>query len=90
MPDQADLDELIAYLARTTRLTPAQAARVVNEVISFMHETPEAFIRRRHLALQSAGHSNSEIFSRLTSELERWRFRASEYSERQLRRIIYG
>jgi hypothetical protein len=90
MPVQAELDELIAYLVRTTRLAPAEASRVVNEVMSFMSETPEVFIRRRHLALQSAGHSNSEIFSRLTTELEQWRFRASGYSERQIRRIIYG
>jgi len=90
MPDQTELDELIAYLVRTTRLAPAEAVRVVHEVLSFMDETPEAFIRRRHLALQSAGRSNTEIFSQITTELAQRRFRASEYSERQIRRVIYG
>lgn len=90
MPDQTELDELIAYLVRTTRLTPAEATRVVHEVLSFMSDTPEDFIRRRHRALQSAGCSNSEIFSRITAELAQRRFRASELSERQIRRIIYG
>jgi hypothetical protein len=90
MPDQSELDELVAYLVRTTRLAPAEASRVIHEVMHFMNETPEVFIRRRHLALQSAGHSNSAIFSQITTELAQWRFRAGEYSERQIRRIIYG
>jgi hypothetical protein len=40
--------------------------------------------------LQGEGLSNSEIFARLSAELARWRFRAPAYSERQLRRMIYG
>jgi hypothetical protein len=40
--------------------------------------------------LQREGLPNSEIFLRLAAELERWRFRAPAYSERQLRRLIYG
>jgi hypothetical protein len=55
-----------------------------------MDETPDDFIRRRHLALQSQGYSNAEIFTRLSVELSRWRFRAGEFSQRQLRRVIYG
>lgn len=90
MPDQTELDELIAYLSRTTRLTPSEARRVVHEVIDFLDETPDDFIRRRHRALQAAGCSNTEIFGRLATELAQWRFRASEYSERQIRRVIYG
>ncbi|HEY4369243.1 MAG TPA: hypothetical protein VGN07_18560 [Steroidobacteraceae bacterium] len=90
MPDQTDLDELVAYLVRTTRLNAAEAGRVVDEVLHFLDETPEAFIRRRHFALQSAGRSNSEIFAQLAIELKQLRFRASEYSERQIRRVIYG
>ena len=88
--DQPEFGELIAYLARTSRLNAAEAARVVNEVLAFMDETPEDFIRRRHLALQSLGYSNTEIFTRLSAELSRWRFRAGEFSQRQLRRVIYG
>jgi hypothetical protein len=90
MSDLAELQELIAYLARTTRLTPAESARVVDEVLSFLAETPEAFVRRRHHALQAEGLPNSVIFARLASELRKLRFRAETLSERQIRRIIYG
>jgi hypothetical protein len=90
MPDPTELGELISYLARTSRLAPAEAERVVNEVLAFLHETPEDFIRRRHLQLQSQGHSNSAIFRQLADELMQRRFRAPAYSERQIRRIIYG
>jgi len=90
MSDQADLAELVAYLSRTTRLTAAEARKVIDEVLAFMNETAEDFIRRRHLALQSQGYSNAEIFARIAAELTQRRFRANEYSERQIRRIIYG
>lgn len=90
MPDQTDFNDLVVYLSRTTRLTPAEATRAVHEVLNFLDETPDDFIRRRHRALQAAGCSNTEIFIRLGQELAQWRFRASEYSERQIRRVIYG
>lgn len=90
MPDQTDFDEIVAYLSRTTRLSPAEATRIVREILDFMDETPDDFIRRRHRALQTAGCANSEIFARITAELTQWRFRAGGYSERQIRRAIYG
>ena len=90
MSDLGELQELVTYLVNTSRLTPAEARRVVGEVMAFLDETPDAFIRRRHLALQSEGLSNAAIFARLSAELSQWRFRAPEYSERQIRRIIYG
>jgi hypothetical protein len=90
MSDLGELHELITYLVRTSRLTPAEARRVVGEVMAFLDETPDAFIRRRHLALQSEGLPNAAIFARLAAELAQRRFRAPEYSERQIRRIIYG
>jgi hypothetical protein len=90
MSDLAELDELIAYLVRTSRLSAPEAARLVNEVLSFLADTPEAFIRRRHLALQSQGVANDAIFTQLAAELERLRFRAPPLTARQIRRIIYG
>ena len=90
MPDLDDLRELIDHLARTSRLTSAEAERLVNEVLTFLGETPEAFIRRRHHALQSEGLGNDEIFARLTQELAQRRFSAPAYTTRQIRRIIYG
>ena len=69
-----DLNELVEYLARTSRLEPQEARRVVDEVLSFLAEQPEAFIRRRHLALQPQGLANGAIFTQLAAELARAAF----------------
>jgi hypothetical protein len=87
---QEEMAELVDYLARSSRLTPQEAARLVNEVLAFMSEMPEDFIRRRHLALQAQGLSNRAIYLQISDELVGRRFRAPEYTERQIRRIIYG
>ena len=85
-----DLSELVEYLARTSRLEPKEARRVIDEVLSFLVEAPESFVRRRHLALQRQGLANTAIFVRLQAELAQRRFPAPAYTTRQLRRIIYG
>jgi hypothetical protein len=90
MSDPGELQELIAYLARTTRLSPEEARRVVGDVLGFLEETPEDFVRRRHRALQAEGLSNAAIYMRIARELSIWRFRAPPYTERQIRRLIYG
>jgi hypothetical protein len=90
MSDRPDLDEILDYLARASRLTRSEAARVLDDVLTAMNETPEEFIRRRHHALQCQGYSNEEIFPRLQEEIAVWRFRAAQLSIRQLRRIVYG
>ena len=90
MLELAEFENLVTYLVRTTRLSCAEATRLVDEVLSYLDERPEEFVCRRHRALQSEGLSNSEIFARLSAELARWRFRAPAYTERQLRRMIYG
>jgi hypothetical protein len=90
MSEPIELADLVDYLVRTTRLSRAEAVRLIDEVLTFLDERPEEFVRRRHRALQSEGLSNHDIFVRLAAELDRWRFRAPPYSERQLRRMIYG
>jgi hypothetical protein len=90
MSEPGEPEDLIAYLVRTTRLTRSEAKRLVIEILSFLDEQPEEFVCRRHRAMQSEGLSNSEIFARIAAELRQWRFRAPAYSERQLRRIVYG
>jgi hypothetical protein len=90
MSDLGELEELIAYLVRTSRLSAPEATRLVGEVLSFLADTPEAFVRRRHRALQAQGLSNEAIFAQLAAELERWRFRAPPLTTRQIRRIVYG
>ncbi len=90
MSEASELEELVIHLARTSRLTPPEARKVIDEVLEFLSEQPEDFVRRRHRGLQQEGLSNTKIFARLRAELARWRFRAPDYSERQLRRMIYG
>jgi hypothetical protein len=90
MSDPGELEELIAYLTQTSRLLPKEARRVIEEVLSFLQETPADFVRRRHRALQVAGLSNAAIYRRLAAELAAGRFRAPPYTERQIRRLIYG
>ena len=90
MSELAEFVELVAYLEHSTRLSRAEAARLVAEVLTVLNERPEEFVSRRHRELQAQGFSNSAIFARLAAELEGWRFRAPAFSERQLRRMIYG
>lgn len=90
MSDLGEFQELITYLTRTSRLSGTEAQRVVAEVLSFLQETPEEFVRRRHRALQAEGFPNPLIYMRLAQELSAWRFRAPQYTERQIRRMIYG
>jgi len=82
--------ELLAYLTRTSRLSGEEVRRMVEEVLGFLDETPEDFVRRRHRALQTEGLSNPSIYLRIAEELSGWRFRAPRYTERQIRRLIYG
>ncbi len=85
-----DLEDLVEYLSRTSRLERREAERMIDEVLSFLGEQPELFVRRRHLELQRQGLANEAIFARLEQELARRRFAAPVYTRRQLRRIVYG
>jgi hypothetical protein len=90
MSDLSEFEALIAHITRTTRLTRPEAAHLIAEVLAFLDELPEAFVCRRHRALQEEGLANDAIFVRLGVELAERRFRAPVYSARQIRRMIYG
>ena len=81
---------LVDHVVSTTELTPAEATRVVEDVIAFHAEPVEAYVRRRHAELKTNGIRNPEIFARLVEELAQRVVAAPELSERQLRRIVYG
>ncbi|WP_139979934.1 hypothetical protein [Nocardioides litoris] len=81
---------LVAHVASTTGLTPAEAARVVDDVVAFLAEPVGAYVRRRHGELKTYGARNAEIFARLAVELEGRVVAAPRLSERQLRRLVYG
>ena len=82
--------DLVAHVAASTGLTPAEAARVVQDVLAFHAEPVEDYVRRRHTELKTYGARNPEIFARLAEELVDRVVAAPRLTERQLRRVIYG
>lgn len=81
---------LVAHVVASTGLTPAEATRLIEDVVSFHGEPVADYVRRRHAELKTHGAKNPEIFARIGAELEMRVVAAPELSERQLRRIVYG
>lgn len=81
---------LVHHVVATTGLAAAEAARVIDDVLAFHHETVEELVRRRHSELQRRGIKNAAIFTLLRDELATRPVAAPDLTERQLRRIIYG
>ena len=90
MPPAPIPSRLLDHLVRTGGLGRSETRRMVEEVLSFYDETPEAFVIRRHRELQAEGMRNRAIYARVAAEMDERRFRASRLSERQIRRIVYG
>ncbi len=86
MPDA----DLVQRVAASTGLSPAVAARVVEDVLAFHRESVEDYVRRRHAHLQTYGARNAEIFTTIAAELRGRLVAAPDLTERQLRRIVYG
>ncbi|MFI2707935.1 hypothetical protein ACH5WX_10345 [Nocardioides sp. CER28] len=86
MPEQLLVDHVVA----STGLTPAEAARVIDDVLAFHAEPVEDYVRRRHAELKTYGAKNDDIFARIAQELAGRVVAAPRLSERQLRRMIYG
>lgn len=86
MPDA----DLVRRVALSTGLRPAEAARVIDDVVAYYSETAEEYVRRRHDDLQTYGKKNPEIFVQISRELAERVVAAPALSERQLRRIVYG
>jgi hypothetical protein len=84
-PDPAIVERIVA----STGLSPAEAVRVVEDVVAWFAEPVEDYVRRRHAELKTFGAKNPEIFARIAEELAARVVAAPELSERQLRRIIY-
>lgn len=82
--------DLVAHVVASTGLTPAEAARVVEDVLAFHAEPVEDYVRRRHTELKTYGAKNPEIFARIAEELADRVVAAPRLTERQLRRVIYG
>ena len=82
--------DLVAHVAASTGLTPSEAARVIGDVVAYYATPVEEIVRRRHAELKTHGAKNPEIFARIAAELEHRVVAAPRFSERQLRRMIYG
>jgi hypothetical protein len=81
---------LVRHVVATTGLAPAEALRVIEDVLAFHDEPVEAYVRRRHGELKLRGARNADIFTTLREELAGRLVAAPDLSERQLRRMIYG
>ena len=90
IPDVTADPELVERIATSTGLSPADAARVVEDVVAFHAEPVEDYVRRRHAQLKTFGEKNPEIFARIAEELAGRVVASPRLSERQLRRIVYG
>lgn len=84
-PDPAIVDRI----AESAGLSPAEAARVVEDVVAWFAEPVEDYVRRRHGQLKTYGARNPEIFARVAEELAARVVAPPRLSERQLRRIVY-
>lgn len=90
MSDLTGFEELVERLSRTGRLDAREARHLVDEVLAFLDDSLEQYVRRRHRELQREGLSNPDIYRQVALETTQRRFRAPELTARQIRRLIYG
>ncbi len=88
--DDLPLNDLIEHLSRTRALDSDEAQQLVAEVLAYFQEPAEHYIRRRHREMQLQGYSNADIFIAIKAEMQNRVFPIAEFSERQIRRTIYG
>ena len=87
----SNLQPLINHLNRSSGLSQDEARKIITEVIAFMAEDPEDFVRRRHAEIKrETGLSNPQIFERIESEVKQRVFSTRPLTQRQIRRMIYG
>jgi hypothetical protein len=90
MSDANQFEELVERLTRTSALNASAASHLIEEVLAFLDEPLEQFVRRRHRELQRAGLNNPQIYQQLVTETTARRFRAPVLTTRQIRRLVYG
>jgi hypothetical protein len=90
VPGEQPHGDLVDYLISACPLSPAEAVRVVADVLGYFSESPEDFVRRRHRELKSRGLTNDQAFALISAEIPQRRYAPPRFSLRQLRRIVYG
>jgi hypothetical protein len=88
-PDAAT-EPLLVHLERTAGLSRGESVRVVQDVVGWFTESPDAFVRRRHRELQRSGVANEAAFVAIVQELEGRPVPGPRLTTRQVRRIIYS
>ncbi|NUT98072.1 MAG: hypothetical protein HOY78_39275 [Saccharothrix sp.] len=83
-------EDLLRHVVRTTGIPPGLAHRLVSDVMGYFVETATEYVQRRHAELQAQGLKNAAIWDRLRQELDTRPVAAPKFTERQLRRIVYG
>ncbi len=87
---QQPFDDLIAHLTQSGALGAGEAERLIAEVVGYFSEPADTFVRRRHGELKARGLTNDRAFQQIGAELQQRLVAPPEYSQRKLRRIIYG
>lgn len=87
---QQPFEDLVAHVTRSSTLGVGEAERLIAEVVGYFSEPAETFVRRRHGELKSRGLTNDRAFQLIAVELRQRLVSPPDYSQRQLRRIIYG
>ena len=90
MKSQLPCHDLLQHLRHSNQLPTNEANKILQEFLAYFSESTEQFVQRRHRELQRAGLRNPQIFDEIQQELTFRRFSAPSFSNRQLRRIIYG
>lgn len=90
MMDGVPDPELVDHVSATTGLGPAEASRVVDDVLAWYRESTPEFVRRRHAALHRRGVRNDQAFEVIAAELADRLVAPPLLSRRQLRRLVYG
>jgi hypothetical protein len=87
---QQPFEDLVAHVTRSSTLGAGEAERLIAEVLGYFSEPAETFVRRRHGELKARGLTNDRAFQQIAVELRQRLVPPPDYSQRQLRRIIYG
>ncbi|HEV3294632.1 MAG TPA: hypothetical protein VG123_37090 [Streptosporangiaceae bacterium] len=87
---QQPFEDLVAHVTRSSALGAGEAERLIAEVVGYFSEPAETFVRRRHGELKARGLTNDRAFQQIAVELRQRLVTPPDYSQRQLRRIIYG
>ena len=90
VPGEQPHGDLVQYLIGACSLSPAEATRVVADVLGYFSESPADFVRRRHRELKARGLTNEHAFGVIAAEIPQRRYLPPDLSLRQLRRIVYG